>query len=262
MERQLAPQIEEGVKVVTFTMEHGPNAPSEAYRSESVDSRIHELLRVACHDLCTPLAAIRMHVQRALLSVRAGDQLPTERLIDLLRRVDRIAGDGARLVEDVLAVERVERRPPELEPEVDLEEVLAATVSMHSEALRRAGCEIMVERARDLERVLGRWNIGAVKSLFSNLLQNVSRHAAGATLRVTFARSGRGLQVRFADNGPGLPTSFPALRSGNRAPLATLDESHGLGVWIIHQAVAELGGDINMRNRPEGGLDCEIWLPI
>jgi signal transduction histidine kinase len=245
-----------------LTIEDGPHAASGKYRVESIESRIHQLLRVGCHDLCTPLAAIRMHVQRALLTLQAGQQMSPEQLIELLKRVDRIAGDGARLVEDVLAVERLEKLTPELVPEIDLETILASTVSMHAEALRRANCEILVERARDFERVRGHWHAGAAKSLFSNLLQNVARHAAGATVRVSFARSGQGVHIRFADNGPGLPSPFPALRSGSTKPRPTIDESHGLGIWIIHQAVAELGGDINMRNRPEGGLDCDIWLPL
>src|SRR4051812_46098229 len=87
---------------------------------EDPDRRAHSLLRIACHDLCTPLSAIQMHVQSVLLKARRGDDLDVDRLIDVFVRLERLAGEGARLVDDVLAVGRLESRARESEAEVDV----------------------------------------------------------------------------------------------------------------------------------------------
>lgn len=240
-----------------------PGASSSKLTSgEDPDRRAHALLRIACHDLCTPLSAIQMHVQSVLWKARRGEDLTTERLFDVLVRLERLATEGARLVHDVLAVEYLESHAGEVESEADLEEALTAAVSLHAEALRRAGCDLCIEKEATVERIRGRWNQRALKSVFSNLLQNVTRYAGGAPVRIHLARFGARARIRFSDGGPGLPPrrlmspEDPSSRS--RAP----QESHGLGIWIIHRAVAELGGQVEMRNGADGGLMCEIWLPL
>jgi len=220
------------------------------------------LLRIACHDLCTPLSAIQMHVQRVLWKARRGEDLTTERLLDVLVRLEHLAGEGARLVDDVLAVEHPDSRAGEVESEADLEEALTAAISLHAEALRRAGCDLSIEKESAVERIRGRWNRRALKSVFSNLLQNVIRYAAGAPVKIHLVRFSARVRIRFSDGGPGLPPK--ALMSPNdTSPRShAVQESHGLGIWIIHRAIAELGGQIEMRNGAQGGLMCEIWLPL
>jgi signal transduction histidine kinase len=228
--------------------------------SEDPDGRAHSLLRIACHDLCTPLSAIQMHVQSVLLKARRGDELQVDRLIDVFVRLERLAGDGARLVDDVLAVGRLETRTPEPEIETDLEEVLAATILMHAEALRRAACDIFVEKENAADRIRGHWNRRILMSILSNLLQNVCRYASGAPVRICLSRCDSRARILIADGGPGLPGQSP-LSGEKTPPPEALKESHGLGIWIIHRSVAELGGKIEMRNGNSGGLVCDIWLP-
>ena len=229
---------------------------------EDPDRRANALLRIACHDLCTPLSTIQMHVQSVLWKARRGEDLTTERLLDVMVRLERLAGEGARLVDDVLGVERLDSRAGEVESEVDLEEALTATISLHSEALRRAGCDLSIEKDSDVDRIRGRWNRRALKSVFSNLLQNVSRYAAGAPVKVHLARFGARARIRFSDGGPGLPPKVLISPSDTSSRSHALGASHGLGIWIIHRAVAELGGQVEMRNGAGGGLMCEIWLPL
>jgi len=202
-----------------------------------------------------------MHVQSVLLKARRGDDLDVDRLIDVFVRLERLAGEGARLVDDVLAVGRLESRARETEAEVDVEEVLASTIPLHAEALRRAGCDIFVEKENAPDRIRGHWNRRTLVSILSNLLQNVCRYASGAPVRICLSRCGSRARILIADGGPGLPSLSPT--SGEETPPPeALKESHGLGIWIIHRSVAELGGQVEMRNAEQGGLICEIWLPI
>jgi two-component system sensor histidine kinase BasS len=200
--------------------------------------------------------------------IARGEELERDWLTGLMQRLDRIAREGARMVNDVLAIERLGRRPAESDVEVSIEEILAATIPLHAEALRRAGCDLFIERDPSTEAVRGRWDGTTLRSLLSNLLQNVARHAAGAPVRIHLSRSSELFRIRISDGGPGLPeqkTTAPDARTSSEPapPMGPdLEHGHGLGMWIIHQAVADLGGQITMHNGPKGGLLCEIWLPL
>ena len=239
----------------------GAGSPPETARP---DNTARELLWTACHDLANPLSAIRLIAQKVLGRQRSEVLLSNEELQELVTRIDRVAGNAIALIDDVLAVERGEQRP-EAEPHedgVDVEDTLGEAVSLHAEALARAGCSVYVTRADGLDRVRGSWNRRALERLFSNLLQNVARHAPGAPVNVHLSSRQRWLLVRFADRGPGLSASFGDLGARSFLDSRTPGSRHGLGLWIIHRTVAELGGEIAMQTAPGAGVAFEIKLPL
>ena len=225
--------------------------------------RARELLWTAAHDLATPLAAIRMHINARERQKPSKIPPTANDWLALLSRIDRLAASAERMIEDVLAVERLqEKGVPAITAEIlDAERVLSDTIAMNAAALERVGTSIFVERHDNLERVLGRWNQSSLERLFGNLIQNVVRHAPGAPIEIAFARRDSNLQIHFADGGPGLPVddfgdgqAFAATQSK--------ENSHGLGLWIIYRTVAEMGGVVVMQNRPGAGLSFDIRVPF
>lgn len=222
-----------------------------------------ELLWTACHDLGSPLGTIRLCAQKLLQRLRTGG--PTEEeLIDLALRIDRVAAHAVGMLDDVLEVERRKRYPYEDQSaeSVGVELALGDAIAMHAELLARAGCSVFVSRAPEVEQARGTWDRRALERLFSNLLQNVARHAAGAPVNVDLSAGRNWLHIRIADRGPGLPAAFQ--RVGQRPFLDSRGGAsrHGLGLWIIHRTVAELRGEIEMHNGPGSGLTFEIRLPL
>jgi two-component system sensor histidine kinase KdpD len=150
---------------------------------------------------------------------------------------------------------------------VDAERVLGGVITMQAVALKRAGCTVFVKRRDDLDRVRGHWNQISLERLFSNLIQNVVRHAPGAPIEVSFARRDDHLQIHFADGGPGLPLDLsgaapetvPAVAFGDSA---ASEDGHGLGLWIVYRLVAEMRGEITMQSRSGKGLSFDIRLPF
>jgi signal transduction histidine kinase len=222
-----------------------------------------ELLWTACHDLGSPLGTIRLCAQKLLARLRAEGP-PEEQLIDLAMRIDRVAAQAVGMLDDVLEVERRKRYPYEEKPaeSVGVELALGDAIALHAEALARAGCSVFVSRGPQVDQARGAWDRRALERLFSNLLQNVARHAAGTTVNVDLSAGRDWFHVRFADGGPGLPASLQD--GGQRSFLDHRggDSRHGLGLWIIHRTVAELRGEIEMHNAPGSGLLFEIRLPL
>ena len=224
--------------------------------------RARELLWMAAHDLSAPLAAIRMHVRAKERAGSSTGPLTDNDFRASLARIDKLAAAAQRMLDDVLAVERLQEHPPTVRSEslIDAEKVLGEVVAMQAAALERVGCSIFVRRRDGLDRVVGRWNQTSLERLFGNLIQNVVRHAPGAPIEVSFARRDGRLQIRFADGGPGLPVDGGV--GGAFAPSAAGEIGHGLGLWIIYRTVAELAGEIVMQTGPGQGLSFDIRLPL
>jgi two-component system sensor histidine kinase KdpD len=238
------------------------SAPQDREHAGRDYRRARELLWMAAHDLSAPLAAIRMHA-RAKERENRRAPLSGDDWVAVLGRVERLVEGAQAMIDDVLAVERLRQRPAAPAPlaaVVDAEQVLSAVIAMQSVALKRAGCSVFVKRGDDLGRVCGRWNEVSLERLFSNLIQNVVRHAPGVPIEISFVRRDGQLQIHFADGGPGLPVDTPT------APAVAFADSgedgHGLGLWIVYRLVAEMGGEITMQSRAGKGLAFDIRLPF
>jgi len=89
----------------------------------------------------------------------------------------------------------------------------------------------------------------------------------GGAARLVLAQDGAGLvRLTVADEGPGIPeaeleavfTPFRRLEaSRNRETGGT-----GLGLTIARNILRGHGGDVVLKNRPEGGLLAEATLPV
>lgn len=104
--------------------------------------------------------------------------------------------------------------------------------------------------ARDLVTVLG------------NLIDNAVDAAQGspsARVTVTARADGRGLLLRVGDTGPGVR---PAERESvfERGWSTKAATGRGLGLALVRQTVARNGGDLAVRESPEGGAEFEVTL--
>jgi two-component system phosphate regulon sensor histidine kinase PhoR len=99
-----------------------------------------------------------------------------------------------------------------------------------------------------------------------NLLQNAAKYAgdAGAIALVCRAEDGR-VTMSVADKGPGIPRRehrriFERFyRIDDR--LSRKQEGSGLGLAIVRHVAQAHGGQVVVRNRPEGGAEFSILLP-
>jgi len=103
----------------------------------------------------------------------------------------------------------------------------------------------------------------ALKRAFANLLENAQAYAGEA--RVTLEDRAPNVLVTIDDDGPGIPEDelervfAPFYRvegSRNRETGGT-----GLGLAVVRSALRALGGDVQLANRPEGGLRVKVTLP-
>lgn len=110
-------------------------------------------------------------------------------------------------------------------------------------------------------------------NLFSNSLKALRSTDGGRRIYVKAEREGEGwLIMRFSDSGDGIPEEnrekvFDLFFTTRIAAPATASNAEqfsgtGLGLWIVHQIVSKVGGDIEVIDSQEGFSTClEVRLP-
>jgi len=222
------------------------------------EQRLRRFVADASHELRTPLTSIRgfaeLHRQGAVTE-------PAQ----VSRLLGRIEGEATRmgvLVEDLLALARLDEQRPLRLTEVDLG-VLAADAVQAARAVEPdrpitvhgTAPTISADEAR-LRQVLG------------NLLSNALQHTpAGTPIQVRMSASTDGNQavVEVADSGPGMDAEVAArvFERFFRADASRTRSSGGtgLGLSIVAALVHAHGGRVELDTAPGRGATFKVHLP-
>jgi signal transduction histidine kinase len=102
-----------------------------------------------------------------------------------------------------------------------------------------------------------------LRRALGNLIDNAVLYGGCATVRASDTADG--VTLRIGDNGPGMPEAElervfePFYRLEASRSRAT--GGSGLGLGIARNLLRLHGGDVVLRNRPEGGLEAVVTLP-
>jgi two-component system sensor histidine kinase TctE len=214
-------------------------------------------VRDTSHQLRTPLAVLRAQVQ----SARRGDVEPAQ----ALREIEHTVADATELANQMLALAKVEQlRQQGEEPVVDWAQTVRAVALDLSALVAQRQLDFDLSAAATRVRA-HEW---ALRELTRNLIHNAIKHSPeGAALRIELLNDGRHAALTVADHGTGIP---PDLQPRLFQPFARADgaasEGSGLGLAICHEIVANLGGQIELKNRLDAGridgVDAIVRLPL
>ena len=112
----------------------------------------------------------------------------------------------------------------------------------------------------DLPPVSG--HLDALTRAFANLLLNAGDAIGdgGGEVQVDARILGETMEVRVADTGPGIaPENLSRIWEPD---FSTKRRGTGLGLALVQQTVLAHGGSCEARNRPEGGAEFRIRLPV
>nr|WP_202391994.1 ATP-binding protein [Qipengyuania vulgaris] len=194
------------------------------------------------HDLKTPLAALRVRVESV------ENAAARERMIDSIE-------DITLTLDEILALARVGKS--DAAPErTDLAALAASVV----EEFEDMGETVELETQRIVAPIHLTW----LKRGLRNLVSNALRYGGGACVSVL--QEGDTAVLRVEDSGPGIPEDRIAdmLEPFTRGEASRNRATGGAGLGLtLARAVAEQhGGELNLSNRPEGGLRAEFRLPL
>jgi len=209
----------------------------------------------ASHELRTPLALLRTELDLALRRPRSREELE-----DALRSAAEETQKLSRLADDLLLIARADegslpiRR--EALPAGDLLVEAAERFANQARTLRR---ELHVEPTRAYVEA----DPIRVGQALVNLVDNALTHGAGRVELAAEERDGL-VELHVRDEGGGFPLGFRerAFDRFSRADDARGRGGAGLGLSIVELVAHAHGGRTGLRNRPGGGADVWLSLPL
>ena len=205
------------------------------------------MARRVAHELKNPLTPMRLAVRTLH---RAGTETEPGR-----EALEVIEQESGRLEELARAFAQLGRLPEGPTTEVDLREMLEYLLRSHLPPAVAARLRVPM----GLPAVHGYPD--ALSRAFANLLLNAADATNGSGSVEVVARAANGfVEVRVLDSGPGIAPEH--LERVWEPDFTTKSRGTGLGLALVRQTVQAHGGRVAARNRPEGGAEFRVLLPI
>ena len=199
--------------------------------------RERSFLADAAHELRTPIAVVTAQVDTLILAREAPERE------EAANRLRRGLTRASRLVNQLLALARLEAKL-EVEPcEVDVADVIRDCLAAHAQAAGVRGMELSYTGAERLPLTLP---AQAIESILDNLIGNAVRYGRDAgVVEVRTSRTEDHLRVEVLDDGPGVAPAdhrklFERFHRGNHQNVY----GSGLGLAIVASAAQQIGASI------------------
>ena len=200
----------------------------------------------AAHELRTPLAGIRLHLE---LMAQAG----SAQAKSLINRIDQLM----HTVEQLLMLARAGQAMASGHYDTLVwTENIIAPLGLEHEAKEHK----VIWPEKSPLTVQG--DAVLLRLMLRNLLENAARYSpTGTTITVRVTQQDDGTEVSVIDQGPGIDEAH---WQSITEPFRRLDQRYGgsgLGLSIVQRIVQLHHGKLTLENGPEGGLIASCWLP-
>jgi len=228
------------------------------------DQRKNEFLATLAHELRNPLAPVRYAVK--VLDVKGPESPHLRWAVEL---IDRQIKHMARLIDDLLDVNRISRNMLELRREtVDLASVIAIAVETSRPLVEQRHHELIVSIPS--EPIYLTADSVRLAQVFSNLLNNAALYTremdSGDKIWLTAVREGDTAVISVRDNGAGIaPDMLPKIFEMFTQVHQSISSKGGLGIGLslARRLVSLHGGTIDVRSEGVGlGATFTVRLPI
>lgn len=234
--------VEEGLDELR-EVSHAFNEMSEALARLDAERRL--LLAGISHDLRTPLARLRLSVE----------MLPDEKCDSLKVGMVQDISDMDNIINQFLDFVRgVEGEATQM---IDINGLLKDIYDRHIRAGRDLVLKLSPTHLIPLRPL-------AIQRLLNNLIDNAFSYSRGQVTVTTRITAGS-IVLSVLDSGPGIPPTQMErlLRPFERMDPARGNEGgSGLGLAIANRIARLHHGELKLLNRPEGGLEARLILPI
>ncbi len=212
----------------------------------------------AAHQLRTPLAGLRLHVERALADPRR------ETVDDALGHIQRLIERATRTSNQLLALARAQVPTPAAADRhrIDLAHLIPEAVALRVHEALLAGIDLGYDSTQPTLSIMG--DPSGVQDLLDNLIDNAIRYAGrGSTVTVGLQRTTDGsIELSVVDDGPGVAPEWLA-RLGERFFRAPDNhgEGSGLGLAIVQHIAERHRATVVYQAAPVHGLRVVVHFP-
>ncbi|HLL53385.1 MAG TPA: ATP-binding protein, partial [Myxococcaceae bacterium] len=219
-------------------------------------------LSIAGHELKTPLTTLQLQIQSLGRMAMSGRPMDVDKSVQKIEAAHRQTERLAVLIGQLLDVSRINagRLRLDLQP-LDLAALVRDVTERFTDEGERVGSELQVSAQG---RWVGRWDRERLDQVLSNLLSNALKYGRGKPVEVWLEGDEHHARLHVRDHGIGIAPEDQA-RIFDRFERAVSDRHYGglgLGLWIVREVVAALGGTIRVESTPGEGSLFTVELPV
>lgn len=235
------------------------------------EARMRRFVSDASHELRTPLVSIRGYAEL----YRMGAVTTPEQTSETMGRIESSAVQMGTLVEDLLALARLDEQRPLSLQRLNLAEV-AADALADLGAMDPTRTTTLVVTGPDGTQTPATDDVpplpviaddARLRQVLTNLVGNAARHTPeGTPVEIVLSADATMARVAVRDHGPGIP---PEHREAVFERFHRVDPSRnsalggsGLGLAIVRSLVLAQHGEVVVTETPGGGATFEVSLPL
>ncbi|MDD9978471.1 MAG: ATP-binding protein [Boseongicola sp.] len=220
-------------------------------------SALGEMSAGISHELNQPLGAIRNFAENGKKLIQRGDEAAASENFDFqIGQVDRIG----RIIKSLRAFAKNE---PQQISEVEITSVVREALDVSDLRINREAVEVKATGLEDEVSV----DAGRVRlqQVIVNILGNAMDAIDGQpekTIDIDLATTSTAAVLSIRDSGPGLEDPERVFDPFYSTKDPGGSSGMGLGLAISHGIIGSFGGTLSCRNRPNGGAEFTITLPL
>lgn len=223
-----------------------------------------DMIRVASHDLKSPLTGMRGYLQ--LLRQDAAASL-TPSQVSYLDEIAHAADRMQHMIEGILSLDRIQQMADDaLHEVVNLRQVAMRVLNDHLGSARQCGIQLIGDLAGDADaRVEG--DVFQIQEAIANLLSNALKYTpAGGKVTLSVRVEGADAVLRVQDTGYGIPEAMQQqlFTAFYRAPMQESRhiEGTGLGLHLVKNIVERHHGRVLFQSEYGKGSTFGFALPL
>ena len=229
--------------------------------AEAANNAKSRYLTGISHELRTPLNTVLGYAQLLEMDPRLHAALREQVSV-----IKRSSGHLADLIEGLLDISKIEAGRLDLHRNhIQINALMNQLVHMFRLQARDRGLQFRYERRTPLpELVLG--DEQRLRQILINLLSNAIKFTEHGEVRLSISYRNQVAEIKVADTGVGIPEEemeriFKPFERVRR-PGAPSASGTGLGLTITRLLADIMGGDIAVKNNPDGGVTFTVWLML
>jgi len=220
-----------------------------------------EMLRVASHDLRSPLALIQGYADMIALDT-PDDNEDIHEYVDIIKQSSERMDN---LLEEMLRVERVRNTPLELHEQIDLEQMTKIVlVNMRPFAEAKNHTFKADVRLKGIPRVVA--DPVLIRQSMENLINNAVKYTPkGGKIKVDVWYEDDRFDFKVTDTGVGIPNehlpyifeSFYRVKQNEAT-----EKGSGLGLSLVNNVIERHHGELWVKSQLGKGSTFGFWIPL
>lgn len=217
-------------------------------------SQSEDFIAEAAHRVRTPLATVRSYAEATLQRVDKEEN--REAMRSMVKAIDESSRAAGQLLDHAMITFRADHLERDA---IDLFELANDLVQRMTPVAEMRDLSIKLRGDPDIPYA---GDAVLIQNAIRNLIDNAMKYGPIDTTIEVMVTADPRPQVTVCDHGPGFPTSEIELLTARfqRGTNATDTIGSGLGLTIARDVALAHGGELDLKNRPEGGACATLFL--